>query len=612
MRIPRSLFSAFVLVLGCLLVKAAPVSQDWQNLNKTLEGRLSLATPFAISCFSQYDNQVIQPQQASCEEIQANYTSSSYRTDFFSAYMNSQDESCANNPANQCLLDPQAVTSSEATTNVSCNQGSVPAYYIEVQNAQDVAAAFSFASSTNTSIAVKNSGHDYNGRSSGPGTLALWTRNLQNLTYQASFVPDGCSSSQHPATAAIITGAGVNFDQVYSFAHQQNVTFVGGSGPIVGASGGWTLTGGHGVLSRVYGLGIDRVLQFTVVTPDGNVRTANACSNPDLFWALRGGGGSTFGVVLATVHRVEPTLPLSTVLMTIPSTAAASVQSDFLDLIVNSTLDWANDGWGGVQSSTTVFLATPLLDLNAAKASMASAASFISANNGSIDFERLPDWYTLYTKFVLPTAQPAGSATFSHNRIIPTSLFQTSSGRAQIRAYIDWLRSVGLVPQILATTPYLYSGNGANSTGSNDATAGGSSSSSTVEPFAYDNGNASATSATPAWRSGAVLLSSVTQWAYNASLEDREKVVDLWAQNDANSSALAPTSASGGSYANEASPWTEQWQDDFWGSNHARLALVKKQVDPDGLLGCWHCVGSESRGTSLPVGGRCLGALGSG
>lgn len=64
------------------------------------------------------------------------------------------------------------------------------------------------------------------------------------------------------------------------------------------------------MLSPVFGLGVDRVLQFRLITPDGEIRIANACQNDDLFWALRGGGGGTFGVVLEVSYKAERRLPL--------------------------------------------------------------------------------------------------------------------------------------------------------------------------------------------------------------------------------------------------------------------------------------------------------------
>jgi FAD/FMN-containing dehydrogenase len=60
------------------------------------------------------------------------------------------------------------------------------------------------------------------------------------------------------------------------------------------------------MLSNIYGLGADRVLQYRVVTPQGEYLTANACQNTDLFYALRGGGGGTFGVVMKSTFLAEP------------------------------------------------------------------------------------------------------------------------------------------------------------------------------------------------------------------------------------------------------------------------------------------------------------------
>lgn len=59
-------------------------------------------------------------------------------------------------------------------------------------------------------------------------------------------------------------------------------------------------------MSPALGLGVDRVLEFKIVTPDGAYRTVNRCQNTDLFWALRGGGGGTFGVVLESTFIVSP------------------------------------------------------------------------------------------------------------------------------------------------------------------------------------------------------------------------------------------------------------------------------------------------------------------
>jgi hypothetical protein len=72
--------------------------------------------------------------------------------------------------------------------------------------------------------------------------------------------------------------------------------------------GGYISNGGHGGLSAKYGLGADQVLEIDLVTPQGEIITANECQNTDYFWAMRGGGGSTYGVVVNFVLKGIPTV----------------------------------------------------------------------------------------------------------------------------------------------------------------------------------------------------------------------------------------------------------------------------------------------------------------
>nr|A0A7L8UYL4.1 RecName: Full=FAD-linked oxidoreductase ffsJ; AltName: Full=Cytochalasans biosynthesis cluster protein ffsJ; Flags: Precursor [Aspergillus flavipes]QOG08949.1 FfsJ [Aspergillus flavipes] len=613
MRLTRALTPA---ILALPAAHAAASLQDWQSLNTTLDHRLHAVTPLALPCFSIYNNHSHAPNEDACLNIQDHYTNASYRVDQVSAYVFSQSETCSPIPSQQCELDPSDPSNPAAYTNISCNTGSLPAYYIDVQHASDVTAAFHFAAKTNTAISIKNSGHDYNGRSSGPGSLSLRTRTLRSTTYHPSFTPASCKT---PTGKAVTLGAGVNFHEVYTFAHENKVTFVGGSGPTVGASGGWVLTGGHGVLSRAYGLGIDRVVEFELVTPDGEHRIANACQNADLFWALRGGGGSTFGVVLSSTHRVEPEAPLSLAYLALPPNASSSTSAAFLDLLVNYTLPWAEDAWGGFGNAAATILATPLLSLPEAKTSMATAIDFVTAHGGTGYVETLSSFYEMYTKYIVPSASAVGSVRFNHNWIIPNSLFATASGQKKLRKHLDWMGSVGLVPGLLETTPYLYSGNGhgrSNNNNSNNSSTSTSTSTSSkngsVKPYAY--GGKETTSSTPAWRNSAAVLIAEVGWAFNATLSEKKALAKTLVEASERVRELAPGS---GAYANEAHPWVEDWQDAFWGGNYRRLADLKKKWDPKGLLGCWHCVGSEGEGKKETgtawraevVGGKCLGRL---
>ncbi|OCK96418.1 FAD-binding domain-containing protein [Cenococcum geophilum 1.58] len=539
------------------LYLCASISEtEWQSLNATINGHLHRGTPLSLPCFSTYNGHSVQRDAVACVAIQTNYTLNTFRSPQFGAFMNGQGEICLSNATDQCLLDNTNPNNPIAYTNVSCNQGSVSPYYVEIHSAADVLATFSFAKRTGIRLSVKNSGHDYMGRSSQRGSLALWTRKLTNLSYSSSFVPAGCSANA--STPAITTGAGANFDDIYTFAHRQNVTFIGGYAATIGASGGWVMGGGHSILSPVYGLGIDRVLEFTIITPDGVLRTANACQNRNLFWALRGGGGGTFGVVLSSTHKVEPVMPLTAASLSFPATSANVLP--FLSLLVNESLRWSSEGWGGHLGSHNLINVTPLLNLTEAKQSLAAVANYTLAHNGTVVIESMPDWYSFYTKYVIPNTASVGTTRIISSRLIPTALFASADGRAQLLDYLAYLLNQGITPYIPVVNPVLV----------------------LHEP--------NATSATPAWRNTLWHLGGGVAWAWNSSVADRKAGVQRLAQLTERAEALTPGS---GAYVNEANPWTEDWKEAWWGGNYERLLAVKKRYDPDGLLKCWRCVGFE-------------------
>lgn len=127
------------------------------------------------------------------------------------------------------------------------------------------------------------------------------------IQFTSNFTPEGCSSNVGPT---LTYGAGQGFQGIYETAHAHGVMAIGGTSPTVGASGGWVTGGGHSALSPTYGLGVDNVMQMRAVLPNGSFVTANRCQNQDLFFALRGGGGGTFAVLMETTSRVYPEVPL--------------------------------------------------------------------------------------------------------------------------------------------------------------------------------------------------------------------------------------------------------------------------------------------------------------
>ena len=421
---------------------------------------------------------------------------------------------------------------------------------------EHIIAALDFSRHYSIQLSIKNSGHDFLGRSSNKGSLALWLRKFGGISRDQHFVPEGCNGSK--ARDTITTGAGINFDEVYKFADAQGVTFVGGYAATVGATGGWVQGGGHSVLSVVYGLGIDRVQQFRIVTADGILRTANKCVNSDLFWALRGGGGGTFGVVVAATHAVEPAMQLSVASISYPQTP--SNVNGWLEVLVNNSLQWARSGWGGHYRANNLICVTPLLTLSEAKSSMQVASSYATSHNGTVVVEMVPSWYAFYTKYVIPSTAPVGAPRMLASRLIPSSIFQDELGRVKLLALLNRILELGLSPYIPNTTPFLY-------------------------PW-----KPGSTSATPAWRDSIWELSVGTVMAWNGTIAERKNVVQ---ELDGLLEQMEDLVPGGGTYLNEANPWTRNWKWEWWGENYDRLLEIKNKYDPDGMLSCWKCVGFE-------------------
>ncbi|GJN84096.1 FAD binding domain-containingprotein [Purpureocillium lilacinum] len=533
-------------------------------LNASVGGRVKITEPFALPCFATYEGRP-NPRRdtAVCAERQANYRSSAYRSRFPGGYMYDQSSVCATDPASadRCLLDPKDPSNRGAFESADCRQGNVPAHYLEVKEARDVVEAFRHAegSGSGLRIVVKNSGHSFELDSSGKRALSLWTHNLKKLTRHRDFVPDGCgSSSRH--VDAITTGAGVTCNEAYSYADAEGVLILCGYSATVGLTGGWVQNGGHSVLSNMFGLGADRVLQFTVVTPDGVTRVANRCQNADLFWALRGGGGGTFGVVLDATHKVEPAAPIAVANISVPARGDVDVVYGFMETLFDSAVAMAEDGWGGhIYGNSIAYMSPKLQSEEEAKKSMAPLIAFAEKHSGSVNVSISPRWYPIFDDFVLKGSYPVGDLSLINTRLVPVKVHTDKALRAQFKAYMrEFISTIG-PPYVPVDAPYLY------------------------RPS-----SPSTTSVHPAWYSSLWEWGYPNSWAWNGTLEDRVRAVRGMQAQTARMEAVTP---GGGTYKNEANPFTPDWQRVFFGGHYERLLAVKRRYDPRGLLRCWRCVG---------------------
>jgi len=182
----------------------------------------------------------------------------------------------------------------------------LPTYSVEALTVEHVQAAVRFANEHNIAVSIKTSGHNYAGSSTARGSLLIWLKNLRRF---GEFGPltDSCGTT-HPLTQHL--GGGEAWGDAYKAAVNNGYTVIGGGGANVGCCGGWLAGSGLSWTTRNNGFGLDNVLQYEVVTADGERKIVDACSEPDLYWALRGGGGGSFGVVTSLYYRAFPTIPV--------------------------------------------------------------------------------------------------------------------------------------------------------------------------------------------------------------------------------------------------------------------------------------------------------------
>lgn len=166
-----------------------------------------------------------------------------------------------------------------------------PPAVVQVRDAADVRAVVAWADAYGVPLTARSGGHAYNGGSTSRHAVVVDVGGLDRIA-----LSDGIAT----------VGPGARLIDVYAALARRGATVPAGSCPTV-AVGGLTTGGGMGLAGRALGLTLDRVTSFDAVTADGRARRVDAATEDDLFWALRGGGGS-FAIVTAVrlrVHRVR-------------------------------------------------------------------------------------------------------------------------------------------------------------------------------------------------------------------------------------------------------------------------------------------------------------------
>jgi FAD/FMN-containing dehydrogenase len=175
-----------------------------------------------------------------------------------------------------------------------------PAVVARCAGAADVAAAIRFARDADLDLTVRGGGHNFGGAAVADGAVMIHLGDMNTV-------------SVDPAARTARCGGGATWAQLDAATQQHGLATPGGTISHTGVAG-LTLGGGFGCLTHEFGLSCDNLLSATVVTADGRTTRAAADEHPDLFWALRGGGGN-FGVVTEFEFRPPPVGPIVQVAM---------------------------------------------------------------------------------------------------------------------------------------------------------------------------------------------------------------------------------------------------------------------------------------------------------
>jgi FAD/FMN-containing dehydrogenase len=509
------------------------------------------------------------------------------------------------------------------------------AYAVAARNAQDIAEAVNFARENNLRLAVKGGGHSYQGTSNAPDSLLIWTRHMNEITMHDAFVPQGCEHTLQPQPAATL-GAGTIGIQAYDAVTTKGGKYIQGGGCLTVGLAGLIQGGGFGSHSKGFGTAAASLLEAEVVTADGQIRIANACTNPDLFWALKGGGGGTFGVVSKMTVRLHE---LPEFFGSANFTVKAASDDAYRRLIREFVSFYQEHLFNGHWGEQAVFRPDNVLDIKMVSQELGGEQAkkvwqpFLgwvadSSNGCSIDgrvvigsiparhFWDMQWWKEHWPEILLPRNGSLLHAMVDDVLVPlisnPVMVADPRSGVGPDQAWwkgnseeVAWFiwgyESLWMPQSLLAKDGQLRLA---------DAIFGASRHSGFS--FHFNKGLAGGppeaiaaskdTSTNPAVLTAfALVIAAHSQGpaypgipGHEPSVGDGRKAADRIHHCMEQLRAIAPD---GGAYVSESNYFEKGFQQSYWGRNYARLAEIKKKYDPNGLFIVHNGVGSEEWST---------------
>ncbi|KAI5776430.1 hypothetical protein EDC01DRAFT_636804 [Geopyxis carbonaria] len=534
-----------------------PSNSAWKTLDRFVTGPVASPSPLASPCYTSSGVY----NAATCASITSNWGDSNLHINHETSIMSALFQGMTCLPTD----DPTG----------TCSVGGYPVRVVNAQNARDVQAAVNFARNANVRLVVKNTGHDFAGKSSGAGALSIRTHAMKEIKFLESF----------QGGPAMVVGAGVQGGELYAAANEHGVVAVGGEGMTVGWGGGYVQGGGHSPLSSLYGLAADHVLAFEVVLASGRLVTASATENSDLFWALRGGGGSTFGVVISTTVRVYPDLPVTVAGFSFSASPSdvAGINDDFWSVVKAYHQLFADHADRGIYSYFNIFGgATPTFSMVPFFAPRHSAVQVRALLKPVLD---AAEAVNITIKGLEVTEHPGFHAAWAAG--FPKEVVGTWNGQLGSRLFprSNWEDDAAFdamfsAIRAQATSTYLIGFNMAPRA-----------------PAGVSN------AANPAWRNA--LMHAITGAFWDPALRDMDQIEAMRKTfTEVAMQKWRDVSPGSGAYLGEADINEPDRQQAFWGTNYDRLKGIKERRDPKGVFFAETAVGSEDWTTGADRLGR--------
>ncbi|KAE8308541.1 hypothetical protein BDV41DRAFT_568109 [Aspergillus transmontanensis] len=533
----------------------------WNTLDTLLGKRLIKTVPLAAYCYPEwpeYDADI-------CANITSQWAVSNLHMDDPASIMLPLYE------GRTCMAPGYSYTN-------TCELGGYPTYVVNASTVAQIQLAVNFARNLNLRLVVKNTGHDFNGKSSGKGALSIWTHWFKDKAFYPQY-----KAANGYVGPAIKFGSGVQVWEAYEYAKSLGVSVVGGEAVTVGLGGGYTAGGGHSPLSSMYGMAADQVLAMEVVLADGRFVTASSTENSDIFWMLRGGGGSTIGVVTSLIVKALPRLPTTTVTFNFTINDAPNVDAfwkgieayfdNFEDFVNAGTYGYYYVGASAIEIGTDYAGSTDyyfrMHSFVAPNMTIAETKSLLAPWYEVLDSQNITyiPWYNHADNFhdawvvAFPQEFAGGAAVKTASRLMPRSVFQDDTLRQRtFAAHKD------AIEKGLFIAGFHISGTGIAVAPPND------------------------TSVLPAWRGALAHVIVGIEWPNNATWEtvyNASLAVTSWMD------VLRDIAPESGAYMSEADLIEPNLQEAFYGANYPTLYALKQKYDPTGLFFALTAVGAE-------------------